>query len=1532
MRKFLSILMCSILLINICESSFVLSQENKDIRIFGGGLKKGIFYSPTYLCVEQQRIYVSDTYNNRIHAFIRGNVFQLSFGGFGQNQNQYDNVGGICSINDKIYIADSGNNRIQIVDTKGTYLGEFKANLKYPTDIATDGSSIYILDSGNQKVIKTDSKGNVLKQYAGFGSVALIGLDLIGNLLYITDSAGRINIFNTTIEDFVQEINVVKHPLGIKVVGENIYVCDKIDKCVYILNVKGEKIGKINNDQLVSPFDVSVFDNKITVSDISSHRVLLFDKNGIFYGFIGMEYVDSSCFVTPICLTKSEDSIMVLDKSLKVIQIFNAQGNLVRTCKMSASILNPTSIIYNNNQSFLLDKDSSKVFAYDQNGKKIYEWGTRGSDTADMLNPEDFAIFGNQIYITDSGNCRIQVFTLDGKYISGFSNPGQLFFAKSISVDSQNIYIADSVQNSIFFFNHNGDFITKIGKKGQEIGNFNGIGRIQIDDSDNLYVADTYNNRIQIINTRSHKAITYGSFGSIFEPSNIAKGEKDLDYSLNAGKFSYPTDLMRFQDSIAVVDRGNQRIQLIPFNKIFNNEIIHISTPLLDFGTITTTANTNFTIFSESGNNINAALSTSDSAISVNPTKFNSPFQEVKVKLDKPINGEIFISTGNGKAYKVSVISKSGLDQDFVILGPQVFITSEKIEIPITIVPQNNFTGSVSFESKVIPKNTNMSFEPSIISFPEQNKVLIKIIPTGKYLSAGIYPITVRIQGNGGKQSHDFNCLLLYQDTQILVPHTVLGELFTAIWCLNCVYSHRAMDRLIKEYGREKVNWIEYYVDSIPDQATVRLSNVESEQRMKWYMSDKGIPDIFFDGSDHLKGVPTSGDTSPEANEKNMYEGYKKKLDEFLNQPSIVSIQANSYLDSSTNLGHCSAIVTALETIPFKDPRLYFALIESNIPYSAINGDKVHFFVLRDFLTPVNDDLHDYLGSPIKLSKKGDIATISVDYKIKDFYNVNNLNLVVFVQDNITKKVMQSLELDVKTIGENNFELVGKNLNVKRSPGEIVKIMFSLINTGTLLDSYSLSYGASKEKIDFTTLLPGEKKDFSLDYQIPKDAVIGSSINFQIEAKSANKSIIKTIPVTIDIISSRPPDFKIETSKTKIEVKAGETNVIDIKITPDSSFYKPILLSISDPPKELESVEFSINNQVPPFESKFSFRFDKKTSDKEFKIQIQAKGESIVKTQDINIFVIHNPDFVAPQLFISYPEDNSLTNKKDLTIIGTTDGIFLSINEKEVPLESNGTFSFNTSLKEGKNVFIITAKNKANLETSKTISVILDSIPPQFTLDVVSSNVYSDHLTIKGQVELGVFIGYVINQDTYNIPDSLISFNPDEKGFFSFTVKLIKGWNTINIAALDKAGNISNQNIETYYATKITLQIGNRIVTVNNKESILEAPPYIKNKRTMVPIRLISESIDAKVDFNATNREITIVYIDMSIRLKINSNVAWIKTEGKIGEDKLIIEAPPEIVSGRTFVPLRFISELFGFATLWDSKTLTITLDNAKTT
>lgn len=86
----------------------------------------------------------------------------------------------------------------------------------------------------------------------------------------------------------------------------------------------------------------------------------------------------------------------------------------------------------------------------------------------------------------------------------------------------------------------------------------------------------------------------------------------------------------------------------------------------------------------------------------------------------------------------------------------------------------------------------------------------------------------------------------------------------------------------------------------------------------------------------------------------------------------------------------------------------------------------------------------------------------------------------------------------------------------------------------------------------------------------------------------------------------------------------------------------------------------------------------------------------------------------------------------------------------------------------------------------------------------------------------------------------------------------------------------------------------------------LETAPYTKNDRTMVPVRIISESFGADVDWDGEKNQVLIKKDGKDILLTLNSDIAIVNGE------EIKLDVSPEEFNGRTMVPVRFISETLG--------------------
>jgi len=111
-----------------------------------------------------------------------------------------------------------------------------------------------------------------------------------------------------------------------------------------------------------------------------------------------------------------------------------------------------------------------------------------------------------------------------------------------------------------------------------------------------------------------------------------------------------------------------------------------------------------------------------------------------------------------------------------------------------------------------------------------------------------------------------------------------------------------------------------------------------------------------------------------------------------------------------------------------------------------------------------------------------------------------------------------------------------------------------------------------------------------------------------------------------------------------------------------------------------------------------------------------------------------------------------------------------------------------------------------------------------------------------------------------------------ETGLFLFPEKMIPYQQQIVIA---DAGNHRIQFIplSRFLQTVIKLQIQQRKAFVNGEEHEMDVAPYISNGRTMVPLRFISEAFQAEVLWNSKQQEISIQDRDTTIVLTIGSTI-----------------------------------------------------------
>lgn len=183
-------------------------------------------------------------------------------------------------------------------------------------------------------------------------------------------------------------------------------------------------------------------------------------------------------------------------------------------------------------------------------------------------------------------------------------------------------------------------------------------------------------------------------------------------------------------------------------------------------------------------------------------------------------------------------------------------------------------------------------------------------------------------------------------------------------------------------------------------------------------------------------------------------------------------------------------------------------------------------------------------------------------------------------------------------------------------------------------------------------------------------------------------------------------------------------------------------------------------------------------------------------------------------------------------------------------------------------------------------------------------------VTIKATPDSGYQLDKMTVKDKNNSTVKLKKVDDNE---YTFTMPVGK----VSVDATFVQKDAADDSNAAEAGKTIKLQIGSRIVNVDNEAVIYDAAPVIRNDRTLVPIRIITEALGGKVDWNGATKEVTLSINDKEIKMTIG------KTLEKYG-------VAPVIIDGRTFVPVRFVADELGAEVAWDEATKTVTIKTAR--
>ncbi len=240
----------------------------------------------------------------------------------------------------------------------------------------------------------------------------------------------------------------------------------------------------------------------------------------------------------------------------------------------------PTSVALDSNgMAYVSDEWLNRVSIYDQeHGNWIGMWGIPGDAPGEINGPAGLAFDKNDnLYMVESRNHRVSVFTRDGKYQFGWGGlgdgDGQFNLPWGIEIDHNgDVYVADWRNDRIQKFAPDGTFLMKFGEPGDGEGQFNRPTGVAVDKDGHIFVTDYKNDRVQVFRADGGYITTmrgqaglskWGAERVYLDPTIVQARDRALNLAEREGAFQGPIAVEVDDDGhVFVLECARHRVQV----------------------------------------------------------------------------------------------------------------------------------------------------------------------------------------------------------------------------------------------------------------------------------------------------------------------------------------------------------------------------------------------------------------------------------------------------------------------------------------------------------------------------------------------------------------------------------------------------------------------------------------------------------------------------------------------------------------------------------------------------------------------------------------------------------------------------------------------------------------------------------------------------------------------------------------------------------------------------------------------------------
>ncbi|HOT93424.1 MAG TPA: TIGR03663 family protein [Anaerolineae bacterium] len=160
---------------------------------------------------------------------------------------------------------------------------------------------------------------------------------------------------------------------------------------------------------------------------------------------------------------------------------------------------------------YVADTANHRVWHVTPQGVVLEMWGEYGAAPGQFNEPWGIAVAPDgTVYVADTWNHRIQKFDARGRYLTGWgtlaqatvgdpTGYGRFYGPRGIAIGPMGmVYVTDTGNKRVQVFDADGNFLRQFGGSGSWVGQMNEPVGIAVDVEGTVYIADTWNRRVQV--------------------------------------------------------------------------------------------------------------------------------------------------------------------------------------------------------------------------------------------------------------------------------------------------------------------------------------------------------------------------------------------------------------------------------------------------------------------------------------------------------------------------------------------------------------------------------------------------------------------------------------------------------------------------------------------------------------------------------------------------------------------------------------------------------------------------------------------------------------------------------------------------------------------------------------------------------------------------------------------------------------------------------------------------------------------------